>query len=196
MHNIPPYIAICGYPGSGKTLVQSILNKDYGTVGVDDALPLREFAVTNLGLTWDQVLTQDGKKEYVEILGRTWQVREILGELGNRFEAMFGKNIMPAMAINRIKDHAYPGASFSFGSVRRDQGAYYSNVGGIVLGIDNPSVGPSPYEFDQFDRSVVDYWIYNDAPLRGLSFNEGYEDLRRKVRTVLEAHAAKSALEH
>lgn len=194
MKNIPNYIALCGHPGSGKSLVQAILNKDYGTTGVDDGLPLREFAVRNLGLTWDQVMTQEGKKETVIVCDKPWIVREILGELGNRFEAMFGKWIMPEMALNRVKPYAYPGSSFSFGSVRRDQGLYYKRHGGIVIGIDRPDVTPSPFEFDKFDPSVVDYWITNDAPLRGLSFTEGYEDLRAKVRTVLDAHAAKQKL--
>jgi hypothetical protein len=184
MKTLPPrYIALCGNPRAGKSLVQTILRELYNTQPVDDGMPMREFAVNNLGLTWNQVLTQEGKTEYVEVLGRRWQVREILGELGNRFENMFGKHIMPFMAIKRVEDHQ---GTFSFGSVRRDQGLYYKQHGGIVIGIENPMAGPSPYEFDQFDRSTVDYWITNDALVNGMSPELAREDLKMKVQSLIE----------
>jgi len=189
---VPRYIALCGNPKSGKTEVQNILKESYGTHPIDDGFPLREFAVNNLGLTWDQVLTQKGKLEYVEILGRRWQVREVLGELGNRFESMFGKHVMPFMAVQQT--YRVPGApkSFSFGSVRRDQGLYYKERGGLVIGIRNPQAGPSIYEFDQFDHSVVDLWIDNDALARGWSVERAREDLRMKVWAALAGHTLKA----
>lgn len=195
---IPPYIALCGNPKSGKSLVQELLQSELAVQPVDDGWPLREFAINNLGLTFEQVTTQAGKMEFVEILGRRWQVREILGELGNRFETMFGKDIMPFMAMARCEraqrhdpevQHFY-----SFGSVRRDQGRCYQERGGIVIGIRNPLAGPSFYEFDRFDETVVDAWIENDAQRRGLNDTDGRLDLRDKVLVAVQEASRKRGL--
>lgn len=180
---LPRYIAICGYPKSGKSEVQNILYEQYGVIAVDDGMPLRKFAVDNLGLTWEQVTTQSGKAEYVEILGKRWQVREILGELGNRFESMFGKHVMPFMAVNTIRNQ---GGSFSFGSVRRDQGLFYKERGGIVIGVRNPLAQPSQYEFDAFDEKAVDFWIENDALSKVMSVDDARADLRTKIAEVID----------
>lgn len=187
---LPRFIALCGNPKSGKSLVQEILHKTYGVKPVDDGWPLREFAINNLGLDYEQVTTQEGKKEWITILGRTWQVREILGELGNRLEAMFGAHIMPFMAVASCGKRT--GQHFSFGSVRRDQGLFYKSLdSALVIGIENPLAGPSPYEFDQFDRSTVDVWINNDALARGMSPELAREDLEMKVWAALEGWALK-----
>lgn len=187
---LPLYIALCGNPKAGKSLVQEILQQIYAITPVDDGAPLREFAVTNLGLNWEQVTRQAGKLEFVEILGRTWQVREILGELGNALEAKFGKDILPFIALKRCERLEGP---FSFGSVRRDQGKVYKAKGGIVIEIENPDALPSTYEFDQFDRSIVDYTIHNDALFHGANPTEARIDLERKVLAIIAQHAAVAA---
>lgn len=189
---LPRFIALCGNPKSGKSLAQEILKELYGTAPVDDGAPLREFAMQNLGLTRDQVFTQSGKLETVEILGRQWQVRELLGELGNRYEGMFGKDILPFIAINRADQAKAP--SFSFGSVRRDQGRMYQARGGIVIEIVNPGAGPSNYEFDQYDRSIVDYRVMNDGLFRGLPPVEARKDLELKLVAVIAEHCARQAV--
>jgi hypothetical protein len=184
--NMPPFIALCGNPHSGKSTVQLLLKKLYGVVPVDDGYPLREFAVNNLGLTWQQVTTEDGKREIVELLGRTWTVREILGEFGNRVEDMLGPNGIPLMAINRTK--TMKGESFCFGSVRRDQGVFIKEHGGVVIGIENPIAGPSIYEFDRFNHDAVDVWLNNDAQSHGLDQNAGLYDLELKIRNLFESN--------
>jgi hypothetical protein len=177
----PRFIALCGHPRSGKTLTAQILHDDYGYKFVDDGFPMRDFAMRHLGLTHDQVYTQEGKAEFVEILGRRWQVREILGELGNHLEAMFGAHIMPHMSFAGLP----AGGHFVFGSVRRDQARTHKSRGGIVIGVANPLAPPSPYEFDRFDETIVDHWIVNNAQARGLSFNAGVADLREKIAGVM-----------
>jgi hypothetical protein len=52
---------------------------------------------------------------------------------------------------------------FSFGSVRRDQGRCYQERHGVVIEIANPNAGPSPYEFDRYDRAVINLKIENDG---------------------------------
>ena len=181
--HIPRFVALCGNPKSGKSLVQEILLNNYGVQPIDDGGPLREFAVNNLGLTWDQVRTQEGKLEMVEILGKSWQVRKILGELGNVLEAMFGKHIMGYMAVARCSGTI---GSFSFGSVRRDQGKYYKAAGdAVVIGIRNPLALPTGNEFDTFDESTVDVWIENDALAKGMTPFEGRKDLEKKIHQIV-----------
>jgi hypothetical protein len=143
--HLPRYIAFCGVPKSGKSLAQEILLENYGVQPVDDGAILREFAMKNLGATYDQVHTQEGKASLAfwpngdpMIDARngehmTW--RRVLGLLGNQLEAMFGKYVMPMTACARVAKQPGP---FSFGSVRRDQGAYYQHNGGIIIEIVNP----------------------------------------------------------
>jgi hypothetical protein len=169
---LPHIIAICGYPGAGKTEVQKIL-AEVGVQFADDGFPMRDFAMRHLGLTHNDVYTQEGKTDVSEIAGAYWQNRKILGELGNKFEELFGPHIMPFMATRKLIEVA----SYSFGSVRRDQGAFYKNLGGVVIGVTRPGVGPSGNEFDEFDHAIVDYWIRNDGSL---------DDLRFKVEMFLQ----------
>src|SRR5262249_32968518 len=133
---LPHLIALSGHPKSGKSLVQDYLRDEYGVVPVDDGRPMRQFAIQFLGLSEADCYTQEGKARISKILGRDWQNRKILGELGKRLEAMFGPHIMPFMATRGLDEKQ----CYSFGSVRRDQGAFYKAMGGIVIGIDRPGI--------------------------------------------------------
>lgn len=178
---LPRFIGLCGHPKSGKSLVQDILMANYNVKPVDDGRPLREIAKEYLGLSHDDVYTQLGKAGSTEILGRLWVNREILGELGNRLEAMFGEHILPFMSTMSLKGDG----PFSFGSVRKTQGWFYKDNGGVIIGIDNPQASPSPYPFDVFDKRAVDYWINNDGLHRGLSHKAALADLEVKVDAAM-----------
>lgn len=157
-------IALCGNPTAGKSEVQRILAEKYRYNPIDDGMVLRRFCVENLGLSWDDVMSQEGKKRSTEILGRVWVNRELLGEFGKALETMFGHNIMPYLAYRTIK----PGARSCFGSVRREQGHFHKSRGALVVGVRRPDVGPSPYDFDQFDHSAVDVWLDNNGSIADL----------------------------
>jgi hypothetical protein len=189
---LPRYIAFCGVPKSGKSLAQEILLQNYGVKPVDDGAILREFAIANLGAkTWD-VHTQDGKASLAfwpngdpmidvrDGAHMTW--RRVLGLLGNQLEAMFGKYVMPMTACARV---AHLPGQFSFGSVRRDQGKYYQDHGGIIVGINNPIAVPTGNEFDEFDPSIVDVWIQNDALARGFPEYSARLDLEQKIHQIV-----------
>jgi hypothetical protein len=177
----PKLIALCGNPTSGKSTAAEIINDCYGHKLADDGLPLRKIAIDYLGLTPEQVFTQAGKLEYVTINGRKWQVREVLGEIGNAFEEKFGGDIIPIMSHN-----AQPKDQFSvFGSVRREQGRYWKQQGALVLEIVNPLAGPSIYPFDAYNSAYADHQIQNDGLARGLSPEEARLDLMDKLITVI-----------
>ena len=195
-YRLPRYIAFCGVPKSGKSLAQEILRDNYGVQPVDDGAILREFAVKNLGANHDQVHTQEGKASLASwpngdpiIDARTGEYltwRRVLGLYGNQLEAMFGPHVMPMTACARIEGFKGP---FSFGSVRRDQGRYYQNHGGIIVGINNPLAVPTGNEFDEFDPSIVDCWIENDGLARGLSHTRALADLTTKIhQLVINCH--------
>lgn len=181
---LPRFIALCGHPTSGKSTAQTILQEKFDYEPIDDGFPLREFAVNNLGLSWDDVKTQEGKLRRTEILGRDWQNREILGEFGNKLEEMFGENIMPFMSMART----VPGVNYSFGSVRRDQGKFVQANGGIVIEIVNPLATPSKFEFDSYDASIVNYQVINDGQARGMSLKDSMEDLTIEIICAVNAY--------
>lgn len=161
---LPRYIALCGLPGSGKSTVQELLRANHGVYPVDDGYPLRDICIRYLNLSTHQVCTQEGKKENVFLLDKTWQVREILGEMGNRFEAMFGEHVIPFMVTNTLVGNG----PYSFGSVRKSQGWFYKDQGGIVIEVRRPGIEPSPYAFDQFDPEAVDHVLMNNGTLHDL----------------------------
>ncbi len=165
----PRFIAICGNPTSGKSTAQRLLHNALGYVPVDDGRPLRDIAVKWLGLTEHQVTTQVGKLEMVEINGRQWQVRDVLGEIGNAFEEKFGGDVIPLMAMQHygLLGEISRGG-YSFGSVRRKQGHFYRRHGGMVIEIERPGVGPSSFEFDRYDKDAIDFTVINDTSVEEL----------------------------
>ena len=180
---IPKLIAICGRPHAGKTTVQNILAGLYGVQPVDDGMALRRFCVQNLDMEWDDVLTDEGKDGFVEILGKRWNRRKLLGEYGNTLEAMFGDHIMPFMATRNLD----PDLSYSFASVRKNQGAFFKRLGGVVIGVENHGVQPSPHKFDSFDASLVDVWVDNSFADKGLDADQSMDRLADEIAKTLRA---------
>jgi hypothetical protein len=194
MHNriaLPRYIAICGNPKSGKSLLQEILLRNYCVQPVDDGFVLRDTAMRHFGATHDQVHTQEGKASLAywpngdpilnEETGAHMLWRQVLGELGKKLELLLGEFVMPMTACSRLTG---PGP-FSFGSVRKTQGHYFKKHGGVIIELDNPLALPTGNDFDVYDRSILDYTIYNDALARGLSPASARKDLEEKLHTVL-----------
>lgn len=185
---LPRIIALCGNPKAGKSEVQKMLHRHYGYEPIDDGHVLREFAVEKLGLSWDDVATQEGKVRETEILGKTWQHRKVLGEFGKVLEGMFGEWIMPFIATRNLD----PNKRYSFGGCRKTQGLFYRQMGGLVVEIDNPDAGPSGNDFDLWDKSAVNYVLRNDAPFHKRNGVVGYEamntlaNLEGKVFKMIE----------
>lgn len=162
--SFPPIIAICGYPKAGKSTVQKILADLYDVVPLDDGLPLREIAMSYLGLTHEQVTTQEGKAETVMLNGTPWIVRDVLGQIGNAMEEKFGGNVIPLMAVNRFgldrTGSIERRQSVSFASVRRQQGWFWRKRGALVIEVRRPGAEMGA-EFNAYDPHAAHYTIVN-----------------------------------
>lgn len=157
-HQYPRYIAICGKPTVGKSLAAELLAEIAGYQLVDDGGFLREIAISHFGASRDDVYTQEGKLRSVVINDAEMTWRDVLGRIGNAFEAQFGANVIPEIAYNGL-----PAAGrFVFPSCRREQGAYHRARGAIVLHLENFDLSTSPYDFDQFNKAHCNYTIVND----------------------------------
>jgi hypothetical protein len=175
---LPKFIGLCGYPTTGKTEVQKILTRRFGVIPIDDGLPLRRFAADNLDIEPQDPFTQEGKKKIITIIDEEMEVRQFLGELGNALEAKFGEYILPFLAVNSAPVLTAPaGEVFSFGSVRKYQGHFYKQQGGIIVEVRRKGVVWSGNAFDLYDRDAVDIVIQNDGTL---------EDLEAIVWTIFD----------
>jgi len=163
-------IALCGNPNSGKSTAQKILEA-CGISPIDDGRPLRDVCKIMYGLTEAQVTTQAGKAEYVTVCGETYQVRDLLGTAGKLFEERYSEQILPEAALRIAEEHwaSLPAGhrqhGYSFGSVRKVQGlTYRKHSRGVVMEIVRDGCAPSPYDFDQYDRSYVSLTVRNPLP--------------------------------
>lgn len=158
-------IGLCGYPESGKSTVQEILYRLFGAEPQDDGLPLRGACMSLYGLSWEDVSTQEGKRRITTICGVEHENRALLGHLGNLLEGFYGDQVIPEMALRAaLAEQAlnfYQPPALSFGSVRKNQGLTYKKHGGIVVEIVRDGTAPR-YDFDHYDRSLVDVTIINN----------------------------------
>lgn len=181
MH-MPRIVALCGNPLSGKSTAAELLRDTYGYEIVDDGLPLRKIAMDYFGLTEAQVFTQEGKLEVVSLNGRDMTAREILGEIGNAFEEKFGADIIPLMAYNTMR----PDQHYVLGSVRREQGHFWSDKGGVVIEIENPDAEVSRYEFDRYSKAAIHHTVLNDGLHEDLHEDDALFRLLERLSEVLD----------
>ena len=164
----PTCIAICGYPRAGKSTLQDILEQSFGVLPFDDALVIREAAMAVYGLDLERVSTQAGKASAISVGGRSFTVRELLGQLGNFLIDAHGTQFKPQAALRRAREFARErelvAPVFSFASVRLDEARSYSDAGGLVVEVRRPGCSASRPE-DDFDRSLVDLILHNDGTL-------------------------------
>ena len=168
MNNNPLIVAICGRPGSGKSSVQSTLERNFGIVPIDDGAVLRNHCIELFGMSVDDVTTQDGKNRVTRIQGVDWQNRKVIGEYGAILEDKFGDLTVPNWAIRhgleKFDTRTAANANvrgISFGSVRRSQGRAYLQAGGVVIEIMRPGVEPTGNIWDEYDTSLVTYTYVN-----------------------------------
>ena len=183
--NVPKLIALCGNVRAGKSIAAAIIHETYGHELVDDARPLRNIGMKEFDLTEEQVTTQAGKLDKVKIGDTEYEVREILGKIGDGLEDQFGQNIVAELANKRLK----VGNSYVLQSVRKGQTWFWRKQGALVIEIRNPSTVSIPFPFDKYDRSAVHASIENDGLSLGMSSIEAYKLLSDRLRAVIEGGA-------
>lgn len=180
---MPKIVALCGWPGSGKTTAQEILVERYGAIAIDDGWPLRDFAMRHLGLSLEDVTTQAGKAKTIEFAGQSFTVRWFLGEFGKQLEALLGKNAIAELSARLLE----PDRLYVAGSVRGDQAQVWRKAGDtIVVEIDNPLAGPSPHDFDRYNDQLVDFIVQNHGLAWGHAPAAARRDLTRKLDVLME----------
>lgn len=160
----PRFVALCGAPKSGKSTIAELLRDRYGAMIVDDGMPLRRAVMDLYGLSWEDVSTQEGKAREIEVCGKTYQVRHLLGDLGNMLEGFYSQQFMPERAIASITQTA---PFYVFPSCRKTQGLTYRQHGGLVIEVYRPGYEPVN-DFDHWDQSLCTHIAANDTTLEAL----------------------------
>jgi hypothetical protein len=164
---LPKMIGICGYPKHGKSTAQRFLEL-LGVEARDDAKTLREGAMKEFGLTYEQVTTQEGKAQLCEAFGTTMTVRQALGDYGQVYERAYGPNYWVEQAVEQLRAERVQ-HPISFGSLRRSQPSVIKANGGFVLAINNPDGPKVIHDFDHYDYDYVDNMVFNDSSLMDLA---------------------------
>lgn len=163
----PRLLAVCGAPGAGKSAVAEILAECCHGVIIDDGLPLRLACMEAYGLSWQDVSSQEGKAREIEVNGKLFTVRVLLGEMGRYLERLHGEHIMPWMAMRRaLREHASAPALI-FPSCRMGQGHAYRNAGGRVIEVRRSGFEAVNF-FDCYEQSAVSDILDNDGTLDDL----------------------------
>lgn len=184
------YIALCGYPETGKSEVQRIISDLYGFHLYDDSKPIRDAVKTLYGLTDWHVQTQEGKRSLVRVGDIDLSVRKIMGDLGcyveKKDEMHFAR-----VAVRTCKT-MMPDSKVVFASVRLRQPIFYKSTGeAIVIEVTRTGCGPSDV-FDEYDRTAIDFSIENaiDRENPERSRIRLRESVRRILDPVLDQNSA------
>lgn len=153
------FIALCGYPKSGKTEVQKIIERRYGIEAYDDKYPLREAVKVLYGLTDWHVSTQGGKASMIKTPSGEMTVRKAMGDLGCYLEEK-DEFHFARLAVSACLDKS-PDKQYVFASVRQRQPIFFKNAGNsIVIEVTREGCGADD-AFDEYDRSAIDLSIEN-----------------------------------
>lgn len=151
-------LGLCGYRTSGKSEVAKILVEKYNFEIIDTKKLLRELA-SDITRTPADLLKQTGFKE-LPYQGRTH--REIMGELGKTLENLFGHDYLLRRALHRVDKTK----NLIVDSLRMDQALFFE---GTVVEVKSDKVTPSGFDFDEYNRTRINYSIDNSGSLKQLS---------------------------
>lgn len=182
---LPRLIALCGYPQSGKSTVQALLQQHYQYAPVDDGRVIRDTCKLWFGLTEEHVSTQAGKSShFIGPDGNEWLVRTAMQDVGRLFERHFGEYATPSATVRNLS----PEGRYSFGSVRRTQAHFYKTFGALVVAVRRSGVEYDGNESEWFDPSAVDLWLDNPVSVE--------EPLSPDFLPELGLDRLKAALDH
>lgn len=157
---VPVFVGITGAPGSGKdTLANLMAELDPSVYVADAAGPLRRMMSELTGIPYEVLKTQEGKRSLVELNGRMYEAREVMGKLGVHLEETYGMGVMAWMAIGSVPPgydiYVFPGA-------RRDASVYRKR--GMVVNLSRPGCGTT-YGFDAAEEAPEDMRVYNNRDI-------------------------------
>jgi hypothetical protein len=168
------HVALCGNPKSGKTAIAEELRDTYGYTIVDDGDLLRRAAIIlygPYGMQPSDPYTQEGKARVIDVLGKSYTVRDLLGSLGSMLEEKHGEAFIPAAILASLRlddddDDDDDETCYVFPSVRKTQGAVYAEQGIPVVEIVRDGATPSPYGFDAYAKYLTSFTIENNTTIQ------------------------------
>jgi hypothetical protein len=160
-------IGLCGKPQSGKSEVRFILEKQFGFQTVNAKLPLINACHALTGIPLEEFNSQTGKAS----LYKGVPLRNILGEIGAVMEKMFGDYHTIERALVGY-DSSYD--KLVVDSLRMTQPTQFP---GLVIEIQSKRSIVTGNFFDEYDRTNIDFTIFNDGNLY---------DLEKEVARLLD----------
>jgi hypothetical protein len=165
-------IGLCGKPQSGKSSVRFILERQFGFETINVKLPIIKACHELTGVPTQNFTTGDGKASYYKGV----PLRVIMGDVGAIMETLFGEyhTIERALEEHNLRRDT----KFVVDSLRMSQPLKFP---GKVIEVKSNRSFDSPYHFDKYDDSKVDFTITNNGTFAAL------EDQIAKIMDELSA---------
>ena len=119
------------------------------------------------GIPHAQFLTQEGK----ESLYKGVPLRKIMGEVQNAMEALFGDYHTIEVALDKLY---WPEEHYVLDSLRKTQPLKFP---GTIVEVVSKQSFTTGFDFDEYDRSRIDYTLHNDG---------NFTDLEREIDIMLD----------
>lgn len=148
-------IGLVGNPGSGKSAVRFMLEKQFGFEVINVKIPIIRACYELTGVPFEQFTTQAGKEQ----LYKGVPLRNLMGEVGAVMERMFG--VYHTIDIG-LQGYDLINGNFVVDSLRMEQPLSFP--GKVVEIVSERSINTGNY-FDQYDRTRIDYTINNDGTI-------------------------------
>lgn len=153
----PPLIGLAGYARTGKDTVASILTHGHGyeSRAIADAL-------RNILYTTDTGVRRAVDAGGWEVTKEGHQTREKLQRLGAAMRAEFGDDYLIHHALKPYLDHEVDRMVISDVRTVREVEVIHQ-LGGVIVRIDRPGVGPANHDITERMLLNVDHIIVNDG---------------------------------
>jgi hypothetical protein len=155
-------IGLCGMPQSGKSEVRKILVEQHGFLALDTKQILREMASKLTGLEPHDFVSQSDKAKLYNGVPR----RNIMGELGNVAEGLWGDSFLLNRTLDDFKRYSYPDKRIVVDALRKDQPIGFP---GLVYEVISDRSIDTGNAFDRFNKSRTNGIILNLGNLEELS---------------------------
>lgn len=180
--NITPFIGLIGKAGSGKDTVANYLQSEYGITRVAFADELKKKAMTDFGLTYEQVHGEDKEKHIPKYMQ---SARKILQTMGTEWYRTIHQNYWVDALYNVLKSGAVRTRNgISISDVRfPNEVNFVKEQDGIIIRIVRPGqehIATSNHVSETaVDNIKEDYILMNDSCIADL-----YSQIDSLVREI------------